>query len=176
VEDPFGGAAEIFDIVPDLVTYGKIIGGGFPVGAVAARSELMDRLAPLGPVYQAGTLSANPVAMTAGLTTLKKLLDGTVYAQLEGLGQSLEEALGHFEDLRVQRRGSIFWLAPRADTGTIRARNGIPADTGNWYRARFRALLDGGVYFPPSPFEVGFLSAAHDESHIERLADTLRNS
>src|SRR5208282_5271046 len=104
------GYAGLRGIAPDLVTYGKVIGGGFPVGAYGGRRELMELVAPAGPVYQAGTLSANPLAMCAGLAVLKRLEDGLIYRQLEALGARLERALAGIPELAVQRVGSIFWL------------------------------------------------------------------
>jgi len=172
----FGGYAEISGIQPDIVTWGKIIGGGFPVGAFAAKRTLMDQMAPLGPVYQAGTLSANPIAMTAGLTTLQKLLDGTVYSGLENLGQQLDAMVDEFEDLAIQRCGSMFWLKPGAGRDLIRSRKRFPDSIGQWFPAFYQALLSAGIYLPPSPYEVGFLSTAHDPSHIALLGDALRKN
>ena len=177
----FGGFAEISGIRPDIVTWGKIIGGGFPVGAFAAKKELMDRVAPLGPVYQAGTLSANPVAMTAGLATLRKLIDGEVYAQLETLGRFLDETVDQLGGFILQRMGSMFWLLPGENGHTdsdgerepIRAKGQIPDRTATRYAEMFQRLLKSGIYFPPGAFEVAFLSTTHDESHIESLRDAL---
>ena len=106
----FEGYAGISGIHPDLVTYGKVIGGGFPVGAYGGRRELMELVAPSGPVYQAGTLSANPLAMCAGLATLRRLEDASLYGRLEALGARLERSLSGLPGLLVQRVGSIFWL------------------------------------------------------------------
>ena len=106
----FEGYAGMSGIHPDLLTYGKVIGGGFPVGAYGGRRELMELVAPSGPVYQAGTLSANPLAMCAGLAVLQRLQDGSVYRQLEHLGARLEHQLSALAGLAVQRVGSIFWL------------------------------------------------------------------
>lgn len=172
----FGGYAEISGIQPDIVTWGKIIGGGFPVGAFAAKRRLMDQMAPLGPVYQAGTLSANPIAMTAGLTTLRKLLDGTVYSDLENLGQQLDALVDEFDDLAVQRCGSMFWFRPGPERNLIRSKKRFPDRIGHWFPAFFQALLSAGIYLPPSPYEVGFLSAAHDPSHIALIGDALRKN
>jgi glutamate-1-semialdehyde 2,1-aminomutase len=166
----FGGFAELSGIQPDIVTWGKIIGGGFPVGAVAAKQELMEQLAPSGPVYQAGTLSANPVAMTAGLTTLRKLLDSNHYENLESLGRELDTAISRIANLSLQRRGSIFWIIPGAVGRTVRATQQIPANLEIQYADMFHRLLKAGIYFPPSPYEVSFLSTAHSDAHIEKLA------
>lgn len=169
----FGGFAELSGIQPDIVTWGKIIGGGFPVGAVAAKQELMEQLAPSGPVYQAGTLSANPVAMTAGLTTLRKLLDSNHYENLESLGRELDTAISRIANLSLQRRGSIFWIIPGAVGRTVRATQQIPANLEIQYADMFHRLLKAGIYFPPSPYEVSFLSTAHSDAHIEKLAMAL---
>lgn len=169
----FGGFTEQSGITPDIVTWGKIIGGGFPVGAFAARREIMDHIAPVGKTYQAGTLSANPVAMAAGLATLRELLTGDSYAQLERLGQALEKKIGEIEGVGLTRRGSIFWVRPLASAGTIRTPNDIGQSLPSAYAAFFHALLQQGIYMPPSPLEVGFLSTAHDETMIEELGETI---
>jgi glutamate-1-semialdehyde 2,1-aminomutase len=171
----FGGYAQQSGITPDIVTWGKIIGGGFPVGAIAARADIMDHLAPVGPVYQAGTLSANPVAMTAGLTTLQKLLAGDIYAELESLGRQLEDQFGNdrvvqVDGARMQRAGSLFWFVPDGGDAVIRSNRQIPESMGRLYPDIFHALLERGIYLPPSPYEVGFLSTAHTAKDIEQLA------
>lgn len=170
----FGGMAEIVGIEPDLVTYGKVIGGGFPVGAYGGRTALMDLVAPAGPVYQAGTLSANPLAMAAGLTTLRKLLRDPPHAKLEAasaqLGRRLEAAFaGHPRlKLRAQHFGSLFWLVFSA-SDVVRAPECIPAGHAALFRKLFHALLERGHYLAPSAFEVGFLSTAHEPEHLDRL-------
>ena len=170
----FGGMAEVLGISPDLVTYGKIIGGGFPVGAVAGRRDLLEQLAPIGQVYQAGTLSANPVAMAAGLATLNKLVDGRIYARLAQLGELLEERLTAQRGLRLQRAGSLFWVALGADPSTpIRSTAAITPATVAKYAPCFQAAVANGIYLPPSAYEVGFLSAAHDERQVDALADVI---
>ena len=170
----FGGFAEQSGIRPDLVTYGKVIGGGFPVGAYAGRRELMDLVAPVGPVYQAGTLAANPVTMAAGFATLSQLADGTAYLALEDNGRALEQALTGIEGLRVQRVGSIFWLCPGATERTIRSPGQFPSGLPERFGALFHALLDEGIYLPPSPYEVGFLATAHSDEDIAELASAVR--
>lgn len=169
----FGGFAEVSGLCPDIVTWGKVIGGGFPVGAIAGRRDLLRQFAPDGAVYQAGTLSANPVAMTAGLATLGALLDGAVYGRLEELGQDLDAILADAAGIRLQRCGSMFWLIATSDDDggpVIRAKAHIPQDAAQGYVGLFRRALEGGVYLPPSPYEVGFLSAAHSRTDIEALA------
>lgn len=172
----FQGYAGYCGITPDLVTYGKIIGGGFPVGAYGGRRELMELVAPVGPVYQAGTLSANPVAMCAGLAALQQLADGRLYQQLETLGEALQKALSGVDGVTVQRHGSIFWLVLGTAAGTIRNPAAIPADAGKRYAGIYHSLLEQGIYLAPSAFEVGFLSAAHDSGSIATLATALRQS
>ncbi len=173
----FQGYAGLAGITPDLVTYGKVIGGGFPVGAYGGRRELMELVAPVGPVYQAGTLSANPLAMSAGLATLARLLDGSVYRQLDALGARLEAALAGLPHLAVQRVGSIFWLCLSGQdhpVTPIRTLQGLPVDAKQAFAGPFHALLERGIYLAPSAFEVGFLSAAHTEAHVDALAAALR--
>ncbi|MCC5795163.1 MAG: glutamate-1-semialdehyde 2,1-aminomutase [Chromatiales bacterium] len=174
----FTGMAGRTGITPDLVTWGKIIGGGLPVGALAGDAALMRLLAPEGPVYQAGTLAANPLAMAAGQATLAALADGSVYRQLERLGQRLEAALADEPGgWRLVRRDSLFWLHPAdGGPGTLRDPAEIPERHARDWPAIFHALLDQGIYLPPSPFEVGFLSAAHTPGDIDRLAAALRQA
>jgi glutamate-1-semialdehyde 2,1-aminomutase len=173
----FQGYAGFSGIRPDLVTYGKVIGGGFPVGAYGGRRELMELIAPAGPVYQAGTLSANPLAMCAGLAVLQRLQDGDIYQRLETLGARLESALAGIPRLAVQRLGSIFWLCAsqrERPTTPMRSPKSFPADAKASFAAPFHALLEGGIYLAPSAFEVGFLSAAHTDAQIEQLATAVQ--
>jgi glutamate-1-semialdehyde 2,1-aminomutase len=181
----FGGAAEVLGIEPDLVTYGKIIGGGFPVGAVGGRAEILERMAPQGDVYQAGTLSANPVAMSAGLAALNKLIKTDPYAALaqntRQLADELMAVAGRSTDipLRVQHAGSLFWIVlgqiATADD-VVRTPGGAPAEHKVQYGKLFHALLDAGFYLPPSAFEVGFLSTAHTELHRRSLVKAFGNA
>jgi len=173
----FQGYAGLSGLQPDLVTYGKVIGGGFPVGAYGGRRQLMELVAPAGPVYQAGTLSANPLAMSAGLATLQQLLDGRIYRQLEKLGARLEAALASVPRLAVQRLGSIFWLCSSQHsrpTTPMRTPRSLPSDAGASFAPIFHGLLEDGIYLAPSAFEVGFLSAAHTEAHVDALAGALQ--
>ncbi len=170
----FQGYSAVAGIEPDLVTYGKIIGGGFPVGAYGGRRELMQQVAPVGPVYQAGTLSANPVAMCAGLAALQQLADGSLYAQLEARGARLERALRGVPNLHVQRVGSIFWMCLGKPTqDVIRTPQQYPAGCAQRYAAMYHPLLARGIYLAPSGFEVGFLSAAHSDADIDQLAQAV---
>src|SRR5690242_12945095 len=159
-----GGAQQRFGVTPDLTVLGKIVGGGLPLAAFGGRADVMDLLAPAGPVYQAGTLSGNPLATAAGLSVLRRLRDVRVYEELESRAAQLEEGLAPFG--RVQRAGALLTLfmthAP--------VRNFVEAqacDTAR-YGALFRHLLEQGVYFPPSQFEALFPSTAHGEEEIER--------
>jgi glutamate-1-semialdehyde 2,1-aminomutase len=181
----FGGAAEVLGIKPDLVTYGKIIGGGFPVGAVGGRAELLDRMAPQGDVYQAGTLSANPVAMSAGLATLNKLLDTSPYEALERNTRQLAEELTAVAErstdvpVQVQHAGSLFWMVTgqiRSADGMVRTPAGIPVGHKDRYGKLFHTLLNAGLYLPPSAFEVGFIATAHTEAHRHSLVEAFGNA
>ena len=168
------GAAGYYNLTPDLVTYGKIIGGGLPVGAFGGRTDIMNLLSPDGPVYQAGTLSGNPLAMVAGLTTLQKLADGTVYTNLErkmaGFVRFLNERL-HQDQYQIVSIGSIFWLVCQKDIPRA------PHDIGRPAVARFNrsyhSLLERGVYFPPSAHEVCFISIVHTGDMLKQAADTI---
>ncbi|MBK9251953.1 MAG: glutamate-1-semialdehyde 2,1-aminomutase [Proteobacteria bacterium] len=172
----FQGCAGLFGIEPDLVTYGKVIGGGFPVGAYGGKREYMEMVAPAGPVYQAGTLSANPVAMAAGMATLEQLADGKVYAQLESLGAELEMKLGAIPGLTVQRLGSVFWPYLAAGVAPLRSLGDMKSKPAAPFGPVFHKLLDAGIYLAPSAFEVGFLSAAHTSAHVGLLAGQMRRA
>jgi glutamate-1-semialdehyde 2,1-aminomutase len=169
----FGGMAERSGVIPDLVTYGKVIGGGFPVGAYGGRADLMDLVAPAGPVYQAGTLSANPVAVSAGTVMLKKLLRENPYPRLEKETESLArslEAIARRKGVpyRVQNVASIFWGVFGASE-PVRSIEKIPSVQKEKYAQGFHKLLSEGIYLAPSGFEVSFLSAAHKAEHLEKL-------
>jgi glutamate-1-semialdehyde 2,1-aminomutase len=168
----FGGYSALCGIQPDLVTWGKIIGGGLPAGALAGRRELMEQLAPTGPVYQAGTLAGNPLTMAAGIAALSQLTDGSVYASLETLGQQLDTAFADAPGWRLQRAGSLFWpcATDPATPPVIRSPAQIPAGHAERYPALFHRLLDQGLYLAPSPCEVGFLCTAHTPRQVRQLA------
>jgi glutamate-1-semialdehyde 2,1-aminomutase len=166
-----GGAIERFGTACDLVTLGKILGGGLPVGAYAGPAAIMDKLAPAGPVYQAGTLSGNPLAMAAGIATLEMLAVPGVYDRLEALGARLESGmraaiadLGH--PLAFQRVGSMFCLYFRS--GPVRNYDEAKASDIRAFARFFHGMLRRGVYLAPSQFEAGFLSLAHTEVDIDR--------
>lgn len=170
----WGGAAEMYGIVPDLMTFGKVIGGGLPVGAFGGRAEIMDRLSPLGPVYQAGTLSGNPVAMAAGLKTLQILERDNGYARLEELGAYFEGALTEAlkkVTARIIRVGSIVWIVYQKDA-PHRA-DKIETAAIDIFNRDHRAILDRGVYLPPSGYEVMFVSLAHTDEMLERAAKVI---
>ena len=171
-----GSYGDMCGVTPDLTALGKVIGGGLPVGAYGARSEIMEQLSPLGPVYQAGTLSGNPLAMAAGAKTLD-LLDNEAYEYMEGLGALLEERLGavlekHGHPMRLVRRESLFWLSPGGETPAIRA-DQIPSDAAELYADVHRALLERGYMLAPSAYEIGFISTSHDESHILGMVNAM---
>lgn len=166
----FGGAQQLYGITPDLTCLGKIIGGGLPVGAYGGRGEIMEKIAPLGGVYQAGTLSGNPLAMTAGIATLTRLADPYIYETLEVLGGRLEAGLkaaaaSHSVALQVNRVGSMFsfFFSDRPITDAASARS---ADKGRFVKV-FHRLLDSGIYLAPSAFEAGFISLAHTTNDID---------
>lgn len=163
----FSGAAGYYGIEPDLITYGKIIGGGLPVGAFAGRAEILEKIAPLGPVYQAGTLSGNPMAMAAGLAQLS-MLTPELYADLEEKGAYLEEQFNRIDylPLRMCRIGSIFWLYDAAHERPVRA-DQIDRESMKAYAAFFHHCLDRGVYLAPSGYEVGFLSTPVQRSDLD---------
>lgn len=169
-----GGAQEREGLVPDLTTLGKIIGGGLPVGAFGGRAEIMDLLSPVGPVYQAGTLSGNPLAMAAGLSTLRALQEQGVYAALEETTARLVDGLGevfrrHGIPHSTSRCGSMFG-AFFAAADVIDLESAKTADTA-LYARYFHAMLERGVYFAPSQFEAGFVSLAHTSDAVnETLA------
>ncbi|MCU1422441.1 MAG: hemL [Microbacteriaceae bacterium] len=159
--------------LPDLATYGKVIGGGLPLAALGGRAELMDLLAPLGPVYQAGTLSGNPVAVAAGLATLRAA-DAAVYQHLDAtaatVSAALTEALAAAGVAHsVQHAGNLFSVAFRATPPRDYAE--VTAQDAFRYPAFFHAMLDAGVSMPPSVFEAWFVSAAHDEAAVSRIVE-----
>jgi glutamate-1-semialdehyde 2,1-aminomutase len=164
-----GGACELYGLRPDLVTFGKVIGGGLPVGAFGGRADVMERVAPAGPVYQAGTLSGNPMAMAAGLATLR-LMTGAMYEKLEASSARLADGLAREAarakvPVQVNRVGSMltvfFSERPVFDAASARG-----ASTRR-FAAFFHAMLERGVYLPPSQFEAAFLSTAHGEEDLD---------
>jgi glutamate-1-semialdehyde 2,1-aminomutase len=165
----FCGAAGYYDIKPDIITYGKIIGGGFPVGAYGASKEIMSSISPEGNVYQAGTLSGNPVAMTAGIAQLTECLKPNFYQDLETKTQLLIAGLkkNTKHNFTIFSIGSIFWLA-FTDKKAIRCAEDIDADSMKHFKILYHSLLDNNIYSGPSGYEVGFMSEAHTQEDIEK--------
>jgi len=174
-----GGAQEIYKIKPDLTALGKVIGGGLPVGAFGGRAEIMDRLSPDGPVYQAGTLSGNPLAMAAGLAQLRELEQTNGWKLLEERGSQLEQVVrGALQKSKVEatfhRIGSMFCLffasGPIVDLASAQ-RSDLKT-----FAKFFHGCLKRGIYFAPSQFETGFISTAHTVEQIERTGEVMRES
>lgn len=171
----FHGYGKVVGVQPDLTTLGKIIGGGLPVGAVVGRAEILDRLAPLGKTYQAGTMAGNPVALASGLATLIELRTGSPYRHLEALGALMDSAVAEKKNraFRMVRVGSLFWpyysLAGPIPTQAEK----IAPEAVEGFKSRYGTWLDAGLYLPPSAYEVGFLSAAHSPDDVGRLVAAL---
>ena len=171
-----GGVQERVGITPDLTALGKIIGGGLPVGALGGKAEIMDYLAPLGPVYQAGTLSGNPLAMAAGIASLKKLKDTNPYPLFEKMGAQIRDALVEAARekglaLQVPQVGSM--LALFFAEKPVRNLEDATSSQTEHFKQLFKYALDHGVYLPPSAFETCFISTAHDGADIEQAAEVL---
>ena len=169
-----------YGIKPDLATFGKVIGGGMPVGGFAGSRKIMQNLSPEGAVYQAGTLSGNPVAMTAGLATLRVLQKEDGWKRLEALGAYLEQQLdGVLADAPVPaklcRLGSMFWIAWLAHEPP-RTAEALDQRATAVYARVFHSLLDQGIALAPSAFEIAFLSLAHTRRDVDRLAEGLRTA
>ena len=172
----YGGAQELYGVMPDLTCLGKVIGGGLPVGAYGGRADIMRMVAPEGPVYQAGTLSGNPLAMTAGIETLSVLRQGDVYVELERKATRLEEGIAAAASkagvtVRISRVGSLltafFTAEPVTDYESAKS-----ADTERFGKF-FRSLLERGIYWPPSQFEAAFVSLAHSDDDIETTIEAV---
>lgn len=167
-----GGAQELFGIKPDLTILGKILGGGFPIGAFGGKSEIMDFLSPNGPVYQAGTLSGNPVAVEAGINTIKILIEKKdIYDRLESLGQSLEAGLKQIiscaaKSVTLNRQGSLFTLF-FTDKKEIANYDDVSACDLDRFARFFRGMLKHGIYLAPSQFEANFISVKHTPADIK---------
>ncbi|MDD3652904.1 MAG: glutamate-1-semialdehyde 2,1-aminomutase, partial [Desulfotomaculaceae bacterium] len=175
----YGGAQELYGVTPDLTCLGKIIGGGLPVGAYGGRREIMEQVAPAGPVYQAGTLSGNPLAVTAGIATLKLLQQRGVYGRLEEMsaklaGRLLEAAGEAGLAIQINRVGSMLcvFFTPQQVVDYPSACLANPAR----YAAYFNAMLEQGIYLAPSQFEAAFISLAHGEQEIECTAEAARRA
>jgi glutamate-1-semialdehyde 2,1-aminomutase len=176
----FQGMSCHVGVFPDLVTYGKVIGGGLPVGAVAGKSEYMDLLAPMGPVYQAGTLSANPLAMRGGLATLKKMTPSN-YKKLSKQTSDVVELFSHwlekynegeFSHYHLVQKDSLFWFVSKENVTCIPE---LPSKISEQFLPLFETLLEKGIYLAPNAYEVGFCSLSHDEKVLEDLKKRLWN-
>jgi len=168
-----GGAQELYGIQPDLTTLGKVIGGGLPVGAYGGRADIMNQVAPAGPIYQAGTLSGNPLAVAAGLATLRRIQRENPYSRLEALGERLEAGLRR-PGMTINRVGSMF-------TVFFTSQNVVDFETAKTsntltFNSYFQAMLRQGIYLAPSQFEAAFLSTAHTIEDIDRTISCVRNS
>ena len=157
-----GGAAERLGITPDMATYGKIIGGGMPVGLYGGRKDIMGVVAPDGPVYQAGTLSGNPVAMAAGLATMENLTPA-FYARLDANAETWAAAFENIPGLHCPRYGSLLWPLFQ---DSVRRSDAVKGEAISTFNRLHKALLDQGVYLPPSGYEVAFLSGAHGDAEL----------
>lgn len=171
-----GGAQELYGIRPDLTCLGKIIGGGLPVGAFGGRADIMDRLAPLGDVYQAGTLSGNPLALAAGITMLQTLAEPDFYTRLEEKGQAFEATIRPILDrytdrLSYNRVGSLstIFFTP----GGVHSNSDAKRSDTEAYARYFRGMIERGIYLPPSQFECIFLSMAHSREDFDRTATAM---
>jgi glutamate-1-semialdehyde 2,1-aminomutase len=177
----FGGAQELYSIRPDLTTMGKIIGGGLPVGAYGGPSEIMNLVAPLGPMYQAGTLSGNPLAMAAGCAMLKNLRENKqeIYSRIDKLSGELVEGVAAAAKeagvaLCYNRVGSMFtWFFT---AGPVTDWESASKSDTQAFGKFFRAMLDAGIYLPPSQYEAAFLGATHTEEDVRQTVDAARGA
>ncbi len=176
----FNGAAGLYQIQPDIITYGKIIGGGLPVGAYGASAQIMSNVSPEGPVYQAGTLSGNPVAMAAGIAQLTELLKPDFYTNLNNKTKAFVTDIVEFVSqrnypLHISHIGSIFWFAFDASK-TIRKADEIDPHSMEKFKTMHLELLNRGVYFGPSGYEVGFISGAHTTAMLDKAKQVIFDS
>lgn len=176
----FQGAAHHYAVQPDIITYGKIIGGGMPVGAYGASKEIMSHISPDGAVYQAGTLSGNPIAMVAGIATLTQLAAPGFYDKQEQTTKSFVETLRNYiaeknYEVQIFTVGSIFWFAFTAQQRISRAEQIDPRSMEK-YKIMHRELLNQGIYFGPSGYEVGFISSAHSEQDLTTSIQAIKNA
>lgn len=175
----FSGASGYYNVSPDIITFGKIIGGGMPVGAYAASDKLMKHISPDGNVYQAGTLSGNPVAMAAGIAQLTECLQPWFYEELERkmkrLVNGVMEGLTVDTQFRIYHIGSIFWCV-FSDNEMIRAAKDIDMESMVKFKKFHLALLESGIYFGPSGYEVGFISSAHTDTDIDTTIKAIRQA
>ena len=173
----YGGAQQLYNISPDITCLGKIIGGGLPVGAYGGKHEIMRMIAPEGPVYQAGTLSGNPLAMSAGLKTLKILNRSNIYSDLEKMGAYVEKLLVDtftMENIKVQipRYGSMFGIF--FSSSKINNWNDVKSSKLAYYREFHLKMLKNGIYLPPSPYETCFISTSHSRKNIIKFSSSIK--
>ena len=166
----YGGAQQIYQVKPDLTTLGKIVGGGMPLAVYGGKKEIMDQIAPLGPVYQAGTLSGNPISVAAGIAMILLCMDPKVYKRLELKGRQLESGLRslsfHYKiPMTINRVGSMFTVF--FHTKTVTDYNSAKQSNTQYYARFFHDMLEKGIYLPPSQFECGFISTAHSYEDIQ---------
>lgn len=174
----FCGVAGLYDIQPDIITYGKIIGGGFPVGAYGASREIMSCVSPEGNVYQAGTLSGNPVAMSAGIAQLSECLKPGFYEELEKKTNYLVSGINKINPVKLFKLfhlGSIFWIA-FTENESIDSAEAIDPNSMIYFKTLYHALLENGVYLGPSGYEVGFMSQAHSYEDLDKTIKAFENS
>lgn len=174
-----GGMTAKLNLKPDLVTYGKVIGGGFPVGCYGGKKDYMDLVAPLGPVYQAGTLSAHPIGMVAGLATLKKAKREDVWSQFKKLNSKFKSDFNSWAGIvgvptRLHTTGSLFWFADLE--GPVRSIDVIPKNHGDKFKYFFNSLLEQKVYLAPNGFEVGFLGNGHSQEIMEESLEKFKKA
>ena len=175
-----GGAQELFGISPDITILGKILGGGFPIGAFGGRNEIMNLLSPDGPVYQAGTLSGNPVAVEAGINTIRMLTKDNVYGRLESLGQRFESGFKQIikrtgRGVTICRSGSLFTLF-FTNKKEVRDYDDVSTCDAGKFARFFRGMLGEGVYIAPSQFEANFISTKHTDIHIDHTLNAIRKA
>lgn len=174
-----GGAQELYNVIPDITTLGKIIGGGLPVGAYGGKSDIMDYLAPNGPVYQAGTLSGNPLAMSAGLSVLNRL-DEKLFDKLELISKKIHE--GFLQNINetgtnaiINRAGSMMTMFFTNNKKVENYNDAITCDLKK-YAKYFKSMLDQGIYLPPSQFECMFISSVYSENDIKKIIQSNKKS
>jgi glutamate-1-semialdehyde 2,1-aminomutase len=175
----YGGAQALYGITPDITTMGKIIGGGMPIGAYGGRTDVMEQVAPLGPAYQAGTLSGNPVAVAAGIATLKSLQIPGIYENLEEIGAELETILREAAQenerpLTINRVGSL--LGMFFNPGPIHNWDDVTKSDVEAYKSYFHSMMDQGIYIAPSAFEAAFVSTVHSPQDLELTRDAARKA
>ena len=175
----YGGAQALYGVIPDMTCLGKIIGGGLPVGAYGGRGEIMERVAPLGPMYQAGTLSGNPIAVAAGIATLQALQRAGAYDTLERLAATLEEGLAgaaaeRERSVTINRVGSLMTIF--FNPGPVEGWDDVARSDTQAYAAFFHRMLEQGVYLAPSAFEAWFVSLAHSDDDVEQTVEAARRA